>query len=153
MKNSIFAAILLLPGLFFAQSQNNTIKVSLNETTFGFAYPDCQRAGPFCEIFPDDKSQTNSNIIAYRGQDNLLVIEINKDFFTHEKQLAIMGKLLKDVRENEEVKTRIEIDIPLSVEVLRALNIYEHLNTIKAGYYPIEIAEKQIVMKLELISN
>ncbi len=153
MKNSIFAAILLLPVLFFAQSQTNMIKVSLNETTFGFAYPDCQRAGPFCEVFSKEASHTSSNVIAFRGEANLLVIEINKDFLTDEKQRAILGKLLKDVRENEEIKTSIEIDIPLSVEVLRALNIEEHLNTIKAGYYPVEIAEKQIVMKLALISK
>ena len=138
---------------FFAQSQTNFTKLSLNETTFGFAYPDCQRAGPFGELFPKEANQTISNVIAYRGEANVLVIEINKDFLTHEKQLAIMGKLLKDIRENEEAKTSTEIDIPLSVEVLRDLNIDEHLHTIKAGYYPIEIAEKQIVMKLELISN
>jgi predicted TPR repeat methyltransferase len=82
----------LLPGLF--QLQTITIKVSLNENHFFvFALSRLPESWSLCEIFPKKKQAKQFNVIAYRGEANLLVIEINKDFLTVEKQRAIMGKL------------------------------------------------------------
>lgn len=153
MKKTVFAAIVLLPGFSFAQSQNNITKVPLDESGIGYQFPECMRAGPVCELFPKDSSPTNSKVMAYKSNTNILVIEISKDLLTEEKQLAIMGKLLKDVQENEEIRARIDMDFPLSSELLRALNIDTNLSTIKAGNYPVKIVEQHILLQFELTSK
>lgn len=153
MKKSLFAAILLSPGLFFAQSHTGNNKVSIKETSIGYAFPECMRAGPICELFPNDASQTSSNVTAYKGEGNVLVIEINSAVLNQEKQIALLGKLLSEVRENEKHLSRIEKDIPIAPQLLRDLNIDGNLNTIKAGSYLVEIIGHLILLKVELISK
>lgn len=152
MKKTVFAAMLLLPGLSFAQ--NSTPKVPLNENGIGYQFPECMRAGPVCDLFPQNPPQPkNARIMAYKSGASSLTIEISNDFLTEEKQLAIIGKLLKDVRSNEQVQARMDANFPVSTELLQALNIDATLNTIKMGSYPVEIAEKHILLKFELTSK
>jgi|GEM_PF-3055768 len=152
MKKTVFAAMLLLPGLTFAQ--NSTTKVPLDENGIGYQFPECMRAGPVCDLFPQNPPPPkNARIMAYKTGPSSLTIEISNDFLSEEKQVAIIGKLLKDVKANEEVKTRMEVNFPVSSELLKALNIDANLNTIKMGNYPVELAEKHILLKFELTSK
>lgn len=91
--------------------------------------------------------------MAYRSNGTTLILQINKDFLTDEKQVAVMGKLLRDIKENEEIMSRMDVDFPLSSEFLRALNIDKSLNTIKAGNYPVQITEQHILLQFEMISK
>jgi len=152
MKKTVFAAMLLLPGLSFAQ--NGTPKIPLDENGIGYQFPECMRAGPVCDLFPQNPPPTKSaRIMAYKSGASSLTIEISNDFLTEEKQVAIIGKLLKDVKPNEEVKARMDVNFPVSPELLKALNIDATLNTIKMGSYPVELAEKHILLKFELTSK
>ena len=153
MKKSLIATLLLSPGLFFAQFQSNSIKVSIDENGIGYQFPNCISASSVCGLFPKDNSPKDSKVMAYRSNGTTLILQINKDFLTDEKQVAVMGKLLRDIKENEEIMSRMDVDFPLSSEFLRALNIDKSLNTIKAGNYPVQITEQHILLQFEMISK
>ncbi|MFY8187139.1 MAG: hypothetical protein ACOVLC_04190 [Flavobacterium sp.] len=153
MKNNLLAAILLLPGLFFAQTENSFKKVSLNDSGIGYQFPECMRAGSVCNLFPKDSTANEDKVMAFKISANSFGIEIKNSFLTDEKQIAILGKLIRSFTKNEPVLTFIDTDYPMPIELLRALDINLALNTIKAGSYPVVISENHIVLKFELVSK
>jgi hypothetical protein len=153
MKKNMLAAMLLLPGLFFAQSHENPTKVALNENGIGHQFPECMRSGPVCDLFPKDSNPKDSKVSAYKTSNTSVVIEISNEFLSEEKQLAVLGRLIRDIPKSERVTVPMEIDFPISAELLRALNMDVSLNTIKAGSYPVEIADTHLLLRFELSSK
>lgn len=151
MKKSIFIIALFWSAIVF--SQNTQKKLAIDDNGLGKQFPDCMLTGSICKLFATGNDIKTSAANAFKTSDKSFSIEIRKSTMSEEKQIAILGKTLKSIDENE--KFFLNINAPFLVEssFLDVLNIPTSNNTIAIGNYPIEIGAEYLLIKLALSGN
>lgn len=147
MKKTTIAAMLLLPGLFFAQKDQ---KVPVDDAGLGKLFPDCMLSGSICNLFPKDERPETANANTIKRTENSFDLEIRKSTFSSEKQKAMLGKELSEIREGEVIFLQLEKDFIADPILLQALDIDENYRTVAAGSYPVVISEEFLTIRLTL---
>jgi len=147
MKKILYIPALLFSGLSLAQSSPNP-KVAIDDNGLGRQFPDCLLSGSVCKLFTTDQDPKTSNANAYKTGENSFCIGIRKATISEEKQIAIMGKALKDVNSGESLTFRINTPYTVEQDFLKAININSPNAVIAAGSYPIEINAEYILIRL-----
>lgn len=147
MKKTIFAAMLLLPGLLFAQKDQ---KIPIDDAGLGKLFPDCIAVGRVCNLFPKEGKAEDANANAIKTRENAFDLEIRRETFSSEKQTAMFGKELSEIRPGETVLFSLEKDLPIDSVFLEAVDIDRKYRIIPAGSYAVEILEEFIIIHLSL---
>lgn len=145
MKISLFVALLLSPGLLFAQK----IEKSTDQYTAsrGEGYGNCTGSkGNICGF----EKMENSAIVLSKETSSQLKISIDLSKISDEEQLGWLGKPLKEIRPNEEISFLQEFKIPLDADLVRALNLEANYFFIAPGNYKMTVTQEN---KLEIVLN
>lgn len=141
-------AVVFWHGISF--SQNNTHKIAIDDNGLGKQFPDCMMSGSVCNLFPTGANPKLSVANAFKTGEISFSIEIKKTAISEEKQIAILGKLLKNINNGESVFFSITAPFIVEKSFLQLLEISPSNNIITVGNYPIEITAEYIIIKLSL---
>lgn len=145
MKKILYLPALLFSGLSFAQGNP---KVAIDDNGLGKQFPDCLLSGSVCKLFTTGQDPKTSNANAYKTGENSFCIGIRKATISEEKQIAILGKALKDINSGENLTFRINNPYTVEQDFLKAININASHAVVAAGNYPIEITAEYILIRL-----
>ena len=145
MKKLLIVSLLLIPCLLFAQKTDTS--TSDDTVLRGERMGNCSgNKGNICGF---EKKQ-NSAFILSKETSSQLKISIDLSKLSDEEQLGWLGKPLKEVRTNEEIPFLQEFKIPLSLDLVSALNLELNYMFIASGSYKMKIQENRIEILLDL---
>lgn len=148
MKKLLILTLLIMPCIIFAQKTD----LSTSEYTIlrGERMGNCSgNKGNICAF---EKKQ-NSAVVLSKETFSQLKISIDLSKLSDEEQLGWLGKPLKEVRPNEEIPFLQEFKIPLSLDLVSALNLELNYMFIASGSYKMKIQENRIEILLDLTNR
>lgn len=148
MKKLLIVSLLLIPCLLFAQKTDTS--TSDYTVLRGERMGNCSgNKGNICGF---EKKQ-NSAVVLSKETSSQLKISIDLSKLSDEEQLGWLGKPLKEVRPNEEIPFLQEFKIPLSLDLVSALNLELNYMFIASGSYKMKIQENRIEILLDLTNR
>lgn len=152
MKKILYLPTLLFSGILLAQSSNSP-SISIDDNGLGKQFPDCLLSGSVCKLFPTNQDPKNSNANAYKTGESSFCIGIKKTALTEEKQIALLGKALKNIHPGENITFRISTPYTVEHDFLKAINLSTVKDIVTTGNYPVEINSEYVLIKLTLSGN
>lgn len=154
MKKILYIPVLLLSGISYAQSGSNSdTKIAIDDNGLGKQFPDCLLSGSVCKLFLTGQDPKISNANAFKTGEKSFSIGVKKATISEEKQIALLGKKLKDVHSGENLTFRVDVPYAVEHDFLNAISISTSNSVIRVGNYPIEINDEYILIKLSLTAN
>ena len=149
MKKTIYLAMLLaLPLLSIAQTQK---MVAVSVTGFGRT---CSGGLGFCGVSSDpsisNKTNTASNVTAYKKDETTLVLVFIKNSLTETEESSILGKPFANCSVADNLVFKQEQDLVLNNEFLLSLGFKNTTRVVKQGTYPITISNDKISVYFSL---
>lgn len=151
MKKILYLPALLFSGMLLAQSNPPTI--SIDDNGLGKQFPDCLLSGSVCKLFPTNQDPKSSNANAYKTGESSFCIGIKKTALTEEKQIALLGKALRNIHPGETITFKISTPYTVEHDFLKAIKISTAKDIVTAGNYPVEINSEYVLIKLTLSGN
>ncbi len=151
MKKLLFITVLFWSGIIY--SQNSPKKIAIDDNGLGKQFPDCHLSGSICKLFPTGDDPETSLANAFKTSEKSFSIEIRKNSMSEEKQIALLGKTIKNINGNEKFFLQINTPFLVDSSFLSLLNIPSSNNTIAVGNYPIKVGAEYLVIHLALSAN
>lgn len=152
MKKILYLPALLFSGISLAQSGSSP-SISIDDNGLGKQFPDCLLSGSICKLFPTNQDPKSSNANAYKTGESSFCIGIKKTAMTEDKQVALLGKALKNVNPGDAITFRIPASYTVEHYFLKAINLSTAKDIVAAGSYPVEINSEYVLIKLTLSGN
>lgn len=152
MKKILYLSALLFSGMSLAQSGTSP-GISIDDNGLGKQFPDCLLSGSVCKLFPTNQDPKNSNAKAYKTGESSFCIGIKKTALTEEKQIALLGKALKDIHPRENISFWMPAPYAVEHDFLKAISLSTAQDIVATGSYPVEINAEYVLIKLTLSGN
>lgn len=152
MKKILYLPALLFSGISLAQSSPPPT-ISIDENGLGKQFPDCLLSGSVCKLFPTNQDPKSSNANAYKTGEGSFCIGIKKTALTEEKQIALLGKALKNIHPGDNITFRMSTPYTVEHDFLKAISLSTAKDIVAAGSYPVEINSEYVLIKLTLSGN
>ncbi len=139
IKLIISTITLLLSLALTAQTQSKPSSVN---ASFG-RHGDCSGRGA-CSFGVNKTATSSLEKLAAKVTENTIVLTLNRTAVSQSDELKIAGKLLNDLKINDEV-TFVQLDnLIIDATTLQSLNINAKFNKIAPGNYPMIIDKDKI---------